>query len=43
MMYPGAVRNHIQAIAGKNQPTPKSQPEEKSFRAVDCLPETEVP
>jgi hypothetical protein len=43
MMYPGAVRNHIQAIAGKNHPTPKSQPEKKFLRTVDWLLNTVVP
>ena len=41
-MYPGAVKNHIHASAGKNQPKPKTKPVVNRWRALDAVSSSEV-
>lgn len=42
MMYPGGVKNHIHASAGKNQPKPKTNPVVNRWRALDAVSSSEV-
>ena len=41
-MYPGAVKNHIHASAGKNQPKPKTKPVVNRWRAREAVSSSEV-